>query len=332
MKKCFLTAMLLAYSYSFLAHAKEYTFAVVPKFYGTFFDQSKYGCVDAAKQLPSVKCIYRGPEKANVRVQDKIVKQLISEGVDGIAIAVTQSAFLAENSVELAKKAGIPIVTYDADFDAETLKKYQDLRSSYIGTNNFELGKALGEQLKRLRPNGGTLIIQSGRPDSPNLNLRIMGVRSVLSGKTYQNPPGEMLKDDNGWTEVRKPFYNFDQLDRALKQMDSMLKGKRIIADSFVAVGGWPQNDEAAYRKMIEPYKDKVRTNEVAIVISDASASQLAMLKDHLASANIGQNPYEMGKQAIFTLLKIVQKEHYQKVIYTPLKVCTPDNYQTCSR
>ena len=59
----------------------------------------------------------------------------------------------------------------------------ENLRFAYIGTDNFELGKSLGEQLKKLRPNGGTLIMHSGRPDSPNLNLRLMGVRSALSGK-----------------------------------------------------------------------------------------------------------------------------------------------------
>lgn len=104
MNKLFLTVILLAYSCMFSANAKDYTFAVVPKFYGTFFDQSKYGCVAAANQLQGVDCIYRGPEKADVRVQDKIIKQLISDGVDGIAIAVTQSEFLAGSSVELAKK------------------------------------------------------------------------------------------------------------------------------------------------------------------------------------------------------------------------------------
>ncbi|MPY23945.1 substrate-binding domain-containing protein [Shewanella psychropiezotolerans] len=316
----------------FSASAKDLRFAVVPKFYGVFFDQSKKGCKDAASQIEGVECVYLGPEKASVRIQDKIIEQLIDEGIDGIAVAVTQSKFLAENSLQKAKQAGIPVITYDSDFNDLTLEKYKNLRLAYIGTNNFELGMALGEQLKTLRPNGGTLIIQSGRPDSPNLNLRMMGIRSALSGKRYARPPGKLLINDHGWTEVREPFFNFDQLTRAVKQMESVLKGRPIQADSFIAVGGWSQNDEALYRKMMVPYKGKLNRKELVIVMSDASPSQLVMLRDHLAHANVGQSPYEMGRQAILTLLKIVKKQRYEEVIHTPLNFCTPDNYDTCTK
>ena len=316
----------------FSVSGKDLRFAVVPKFYGVFFDQSKNGCQDAASQIEGIECVYRGPEKASVRIQDQIIEQLINEGIDGIAVAVTHSKFLAEHSLQKAKKAGIPVITYDSDFNAPTLEKYKDLRLAYIGTDNFEFGRALGEELKKLRPNGGTLIIQTGRPDSPNLNLRIMGVRTALSGKTYDTPPGKLLQNDRGWTEVREPFFNFDQLTRAVKQMESVMKGKPIQADSFIAVGGWPQNDEDLYRKMIAPYKGKIDRKEMVIVISDTSPPQLAMLQDHLAHANVGQSPYEMGRQAIFTLLKIVKKQKYEEVIHTPVKFCTPENYYTCTK
>ncbi|ABO24911.1 sugar ABC transporter substrate-binding protein [Shewanella loihica] len=312
--------------------AKTLRFAVVPKFYGAFFDQSKLGCEAAARQLKDVECIYLGPEISSVRLQDKVIEQLIDQGIDGIAVAITQSKFLAENSLTKAKAAGIPVITYDSDFDAPTLAEHQDLRRAYIGTDNFAFGLALGEQLKKLRPNGGTLIIQTGRPDSPNLNLRIMGIRSALSGKTYESPPGKRLQNDNGWTEIREPFSNFDQLSQAVKQMESVMKGKPIKADSFIAVGGWPQNDEALYRKMIAPYKIKLNNKEIVVIISDAAPPQLAMLQDHLAHTNIGQSPYEMGRQAIFTLHKIVSDQAFEQIVFTPIKLCTPENAETCTK
>ncbi|WP_237359597.1 substrate-binding domain-containing protein [Vibrio marisflavi] len=329
-----LTILLLVsiFSSNGFVSAKELTLAVVPKFESVFFTQSKIGCEAAAKELPNVKCIYVSPGEADIRTQDKIVKKLIADGVDGIAIAVGQSKFLAGNSLKQAKQAGIPIVTYDSDFDAATLKKYPDLRSAYIGTNNFELGKALGEQLQINRPNGGALVIQSGRPDSPNLNLRIMGIRSALSGNRYDSPPGTLLTGENGWIEVRKPFFNFDQLPRAVKQLDTVLKGKRVQADAFVSVGGWLQNDEKIYRDLITPYKKSLTDNKISIVISDASATQLVLLGDKLTTANVGQSPYEMGRQAILTLYKIINNQPYQEFIYTPLNICTQQNYKTCTK
>ncbi|WP_354625441.1 substrate-binding domain-containing protein [Psychromonas sp. MME2] len=316
----------------FAVSAKNLKFAVVPKYYSVFFDESGKGCQDAAAQIEGVECIYRGPVQGDVRIQDKIIEELLNEGVDGIAVAVTESRFLAKSSMQKAKKLGIPVITYDSDFDTVTLEKYDNLRLAYIGTNNFELGKALGEQLKKIRPAGGTLLIQTGRPDSPNLNLRIMGVRSALSGKEYQNPPGEILKNDLGWTEVRLPIPNYDNINRSVKQLESMLKVPSNKVDAFIAVGGWVQNDAPLYRTMIEPFKDKLERKEIVLVISDASEIQLKMLGDHLAHVNIGQKPYEMGRQIIFTLLKIIEKQKYEEVIYTPLTYCTQDSYETCSK
>ena len=306
-------------------------FAIVPKYYSVFFDESGKGCKAAAAQLEAVECIYRGPEKGDVRVQDAIIEQLIDEGVDGIAIAVTQSNFLAKSSIQKAIKAGIPIITYDSDFDAVTLQKYSNIRLAYIGTDNFELGKAFGEQLKKLRPEGGTLLIQTGRPDSPNLNLRIMGLRSALSGKNYSMPPGKILKNEQGWTEVREPIQNYDQIGRSVKQLESFLIAGENHADSFVAVGGWAQNDDKNYRQMIEPYKGTLKNNEIVIIISDTSDIQLKMLRDRLAHVNVGQNPYEMGVQSLITLHNIIQNQKYEKKIYTPLTYCTVNNYDTCT-
>ena len=313
-------------------HGKEWKLAVVPKFHSVFFDQSKAGCIDAAAQIKGVECIYRGPDISNVRMQDQVINQLIDEGIDGIAVAITQSKYLVKNSLKRAKEAGIPVITYDSDIDVSINEDPNSLRLAYIGTDNFELGKSLGEELKELRPNGGTLIMQSGRPDSPNLNLRLMGVRSALSGKKYDVPPGELLNNDSGWTEVREPFFNFDQLAQSVNQMESVMKGKPVKADSFIAVGGWPQNDQALYRKMIAPYQAKIINNKIIIVITDTSSEQLTMLEDHLVHINIGQDPYEMGKQAILTLYKIVTEQKYDKTIYTPITFCTPENVNTCTK
>ncbi len=181
-----------------------------------------------------------------------------------------------------------------------------------------------------LRPNGGTLIMQTGRPDTANLNLRIMGVRTALSGKSYGTPPGKMLKNDNGWTEAREPYPCFGRVDHALVQMEVVMKGA-FKADSFLTVGGWVQYDSGLYRKMIDPFKGKLERKEIVVVMSDATDSQLAILGDRLAHVNIGQMPYEMGKMAIRTLYKIVKKQKYEKTIYTPFTYCTPGNFKTCS-
>ncbi|WP_076412751.1 substrate-binding domain-containing protein [Shewanella sp. UCD-KL12] len=313
------------------ALADNLRLALIPKeINNPFFIATGEGCKVAAAKLGNVECIFRGSSNIDVRSQNRLISDLIDEGVDGIAVSVSQSEFLASHSIQKAIKRGIPVITYDADFDRETLAKYQNLRQAYVGSDDFKLGKALGEQLKQLRPEGGGVIIQSGRPDSPNLNLRMMGVRSALSGKSYINPPGERLSGENGWIESSKPLYNFGQFDNALRDLKVVLNSyqDREI-DAFIAVGGWPQFIDG-YREIVEPHKTSLQQKEIILLIADTAEIQLEYLQENLAHGNIGQDPFEMGKQAIVTLYKIINQQAYEKEITIPLTYCTPETVSTC--
>ncbi|MYM58504.1 substrate-binding domain-containing protein [Vibrio sp. OCN044] len=313
--------------------AKQYKFAVVPKEENNpFFQASREGCEAAAKELGNVECIFRGPKGVDVRKQDKIIAELVAEGVDGIAIAVAQSAFILDNSMKKALSAGIPIVTYDSDFETEAVNRNPNLRAAYIGTNDFELGKALGEALKAEMPNGGKVIIQSGRSDSPNLNLRVMGVRSALSGREYEHSPGKRLMGEAGWTEPTKPLYNFGSFEQALEDLKNVLNSyKQRDIHAVVAVGGWSQF-LTTYRNVVEPYKQAISDKEIIIITADTADEQLVYLKDGLAHANVGQNPFEMGRQAILTLYKLATKKPVEEIQYIPMTYCTQENYQTCTK
>lgn len=310
--------------------AKELVFALVPKNISySFYKQSEQGCMAAAKEVQA-SCLYLGPNKVDVRLQDEVIEQLIEAKVDGIAIAVTQSNFLAKNSIQKAIKAGIPVVTFDADFDIATRMKFPNVRLAYVGSNNFELGLLLGRQLKMLRPQGGRLIIQTGRPDSPNLNQRIMGIRTFLSGDYSSAFSRGRLINNNGWTEVREPFPSYGILKRAKDQMRSSFISKQYQIDAFVAVGGWAQLDQQAYRKMVRPFKNKLITKQTLVLMADTEKEQLELLKDGLSHINVGQNPYEMGRKAILLLNSIVTNQAYEEINYTPLTLCTQQNFDGC--
>lgn len=312
--------------------AKQLVFALVPKSLSySFYQQSKQGCMEAAKEI-QVKCIYRGSKKVDARLQNDIIEQLIEEKVDGIAISVTKSGFLAKNSLQKALKAGIPVVTFDADFDAATRMKFPNIRRAYIGSNNFELGLLLGKQLKKLRPQGGRLIIQTGRPDSANLNERVMGIRVFLSGENSSVYSADKLINNNGWTEVREPLPSYGIIKRAKNQMRAAFRGKLYPIDAFVAVGGWAQLDALAYRNMMQPFKSKLASKETFVVMTDTDSDQLNLLKEGFSHINIGQNPYEMGRKSLLLLNKIVTKQAYDEINYTSLILCDQTNFSVCNK
>src|SRR3954453_11420611 len=95
----------------------KYTFAVVPKnLNNPFFDQAHLGCQKAEKELNGeVTCLFTGPgEHGGGDEQVQVVEDLIAKKVDGIAVSPSNAAAMAA-ALKDAKKAGIPVLTWDSD-------------------------------------------------------------------------------------------------------------------------------------------------------------------------------------------------------------------------
>ena len=132
-----------------------------------------------------------------------------------------------------------------------------------------------------------------------------------------------LLLENNkaGWTEVKRcPLYTLDKLGQAIRQMDLALTSLNI--DVFISVGGWPQFDDQLYRNLIKPLKKEiVDPIKTALVIADALPSQLKLLKEGYAHANIGQNFRAMGRLAYQYMKKLSAGKSIPKVSYTPSQI-----------
>ena len=284
------------------AKEKKFRFALVPKNANSdFFIQAYYGCMKAAKELKNIECIYASAGEANPRIQVSTLQKLLKNKVDGIALSVIDSDFLLQSGVlKEAQNLGIPIITFDSDLSVAVLQQYPKLRLSYIGTNNFQFGQALGKTLVKARPQGGEVCIQSGWKNSSNLNERIRGIRSILLNtkdkKVLQN-----RVTNKKWTEsIRCPLYNNDNNKRALFQLTMMIE--RI--DAFVAVGGWAQYSKN-YQSQIRPFKKALLENKKTLIMGDTQPIQIELLKQKSSFYNVGQNPFKMGEESVHTLYKI---------------------------
>lgn len=317
--------------------AKEYQFALIPKSTtNAFFKPSEKGCLDAAATLKSVTCLFRGSEKFDFRLQNQIIDRLVEEGIDGIALSVTHSNFLVNNSIRRALNSGIPIITFDSDFDGRDLAENPGIRVSYIGTDNFAMGKALGKRLKEHKPEGGSVCIISGRKDTPNLQQRVRGIRASLSGNEDQQDAiafNQRLSNSGLWHEhSRCPFHTHERPDATVSQMKAILDevGKDTnAADALIVVGLWPQLSKN-YASVLNQYKTILDQKEIVILMSDTMPFQLPFIDLGLSHGNIGQRPYSMGYKAIQVLYNIVHNHPVDEIIYTPLTYCHRGNLKDC--
>src|SRR6516165_5164360 len=129
---------------------KKYTFALVPKNTNNpFFDQALAGCKKAEKELNgAVNCLYIGPgEHGGGDEQAQIVQDLITKGVDGIAVSPANAPAIAA-ALQGAAKAKIPVLTWDSDL----LPEAKGERLAYVGTYNYEIGTNLAKLVMQIKP------------------------------------------------------------------------------------------------------------------------------------------------------------------------------------
>src|SRR5688500_18928343 len=299
------------------------TIAVVPKnLNNPFFDQAKLGCDKAVEEIGAdkVECMFTGPgEHGGGEEQVQIV-------ADGIAVAPANAAAMSA-ALRDAQAAGIPVLTWDSD----VLPEDKGLRLAYVGTHNYDIGVNLAKLAQKIKPEGGTICIQSGGAAAANHNERMQGIRDTLAGVERGDPPGERLTGQNGWTEVDGcPLYTNDDFPLSVQQLEDTL-GKYPDLDAFIPTGGFPQFVPDAYRAAVTPHKDKIASGELALVVADTLPVQIDLLKEGLSAGQVGQRPFEMGYKSIFALKDIAEgKPAPADPTYTGLDVCTAETADTC--
>ena len=292
----------------------------------SFYQQSFKGCEAFANKHPTLTCIYDGPnDYQDIRSQKDIVLSAINKGVDGLLISITDSDFLANEALNIAKQRNIPVITFDSDL----LPKHHEYRLAYVGTNNFDYGVALGDYAKKFKGQGTTKIcIQSGHKTTPNLNERIRGVRYSLSG----NNENLKVKQDNGWKEaIRCPLYTQGKRSKAILQLKYILNQPK--PPLYLAVAGFAQFS-ADYINTTSPYKSRIASQEIIIISADTEAIQLKALKQGLSTANIGQRPFEMGRLGTQLLFDVIKNSRAPKkqFYYLDFHYCTQKNASSCTK
>jgi ribose transport system substrate-binding protein len=281
-----------------------------------FFTVMGQGCADwnAANPDSEYECLYTGPALSSDEAGAvQIVQDLITKGVAGIAISPSNAPAMA-NMLKAAAPT-MPIMTVDADL----LKEDAGLRKTYFGTNNYDMGVGMAEQLKTLKPEGGTVCLQLGNVAAANINERAAGFRDTIAGAKGT----ERLADSNGWTEIEGcPVFTNDDIPTANQQMADTFTAHPDL-DAFILVGGWAQFGPQAYAQNTDQVMDKLKNKELIIIAGDTLPPQIQAFKEGRSHAQIGQRPYQMGNEAPDVLIKLINGESVPDPIYTGLDTCS---------
>ena len=101
--------------------------------------------------------------------------------------------------------------------------------------------------------------------------------------------------------------------------------------DAFLPTGGFPQFVPDANRAAVEPYKDKIASGELALVVADTLPVQIDQMKEGFSAGQVGQRPFQMGYEVMQAFAQMAAGgEPPADPTYTGLDVCTPETADTC--
>jgi ribose transport system substrate-binding protein len=131
---------------------------------------------EAAARGEKVTVDVKMPQNGTVAEQNQILEDLVAQGYDGIAISVIAPDAQVPEIDRAAAKTNV--ICHDSDAP-------KSKRLVYIGTNNYEAGKRLGQQIRamKLLPDGAVNLLQP-KEDNKDTKAAQTNVEDVLTGQS----------------------------------------------------------------------------------------------------------------------------------------------------
>ena len=237
---------------------------------------ARKGVEKADGELADVSVEFKLPGEGTAAEQKRIIDDLVSTGVNGLAISPVDPDNQTQLINDTAKKA--LVITQDSDAPNSE-------RALYIGTDNVAAGRQAGELIKEALPEGGKIMVFVGKSDARNAAERLQGIKEALAGSKV-----EIL-------DVRT-----DDTDRARAKSnaaDTLVKHPDVAA----LVGLWSYNGPA----ILNAVKEAGKSGQVKIVCFDEEDETLAGVKEGAIFATVVQQPYEFGYQSVKIMAQILK-------------------------
>jgi len=270
------------------------------------FQAARTGAEDEAKRLSEslgidVRINWQTPVNEDAQQQAKYIEQLVSQGVDGIAISCTDGNVL-KSQIDDAVGKGVVVVTFDSDSP-------ESKRMAYYGIDDVEAGREVMRQLaKAMGDKGAPIAILAGNQTAPNLQARVKGVKEEL----------DRLKD-KGFT-LKQVYYHKETPADAAAMVQQVQTANPEIG-GWAMVGGWPLFTENALKGVADKAK---------VVSVDHLQTELGYVRSGEVQALIGQDCYGWGAESVRMIVdKVNSNKTPEKVINNfKLAIVTKDNVE----
>ena len=252
-------------------------FVMVPKGVHPYFIPVYDGFKAAAAHY-GVQVEMDAPPTFDVRLQVKVIEDLIARGVDGIAISADDDAGLVD-VVKRAVQAGIKVITFDAPAPSTAAL-------TYIGTDNHAAGYEAGRWMARAMGDTGKVAILQGGLDATNLNQRTQGFEEALARYAPHMIVTAVVNEHGDFSE-------------------SVIKTERLLSSTPDLRGIFSVSAEGA-PAAATVIRRAGKAGRIIVAGFDDLPDTIAGIRDGTISFCVVQNTYAMGWLSVERLLDAV--------------------------
>lgn len=253
--------------------------------------------------------------------QKRMVQELLTKGVDGIAI----SPINPDNQRDLLNEIAANTILITHDSDAPESK-----RVCYVGMNNYDGGRMCGELVKKAMPEGGSVMLFVGRLDQLNAQLRRQGTIDELLGRskdpTRRDPPGAEIKGEK-YTVLDTRTDQFDFQQAKSQAQNAIAK----YPDLGCMVGLFAYNPPLC----LEAVREAGKLGKIKVVAFDEDEKTLKGIEAGEIYGSVVQNPFRYGYESIRILNGLAKKDNSvlpkDNFLDIPARAITKDNVKAFS-
>jgi ribose transport system substrate-binding protein len=240
-----------------------------------FWTIARKGTEKAAKEIPDIQVDFRIPADGTAAEQQRIIDDLLANGVKGIAISPVDP----KNQTEMLNRVASQTLVVTQDSDAPDSN-----RTCYIGTDNVAAGRQAGQLLKEALPQGGKIMVFVGVLDASNAQQRFQGLKEALQGSNI--------------SIIDTRTDNTDRVRAKSNAADTIVNNPDIAG----MVGLWSYNGPA----ILAAVKEANKVDKIKIVAFDEEDETLSGVKDGAIYATVVQQPFEFGYRSMELMSKVL--------------------------
>jgi ribose transport system substrate-binding protein len=263
-----------------------------------FWSIAEAGANKAAAES-DVELLFKRPKSGDSAVQREVIDGVMNQGIKAVAISVIDPANQKDYLDKIAGKVQLLTVDNDAP---------DTRRICYLGTDNYEGGRAAGRLVKEALPDGGTIAIFVGDLAPLNARQRRQGVIDELAGE-------KDVKVEDGMTYGKENKYKLYRtyLDQPEGRQKAKQNARAALQDlkeepNVCMVGLWAYNPPDILSAVSDKvHEGKLKRGQIKIVGFDEMEETLQGIVEGDIAGTVVQNPYQFGFQSVTLMAALVR-------------------------